>query len=57
MGMLLRHRPDPDEMTTTETMRKPISSQETEKSESMVADSVKKEKPKTVKRGRPTIKK
>lgn len=57
MGMLLRHRPDPDEMTTTETMRKPIPSQETEKSESMVADSVKKEKPKTVKRGRPTTKK
>lgn len=55
MGMLLRHRPRPDEMTTTETMRKP--SQEIEKNDEKAVESVKDEKPKTVKRGRPTAKK
>lgn len=54
MGMLLRHRPtSPDEMTTTESMMKP---QETEKTEEKVVESVKDEKPKTVRRGRPTKK-
>ena len=52
MGMLLRHRPDPDQMTTTETMR--IPPRKADKSESKVAESVKDEKPKIVKRGRPT---
>lgn len=52
MGMLLRHRPNPDQMTTTKSMRKP--SHEAEKSENKVAESVKDEKPKTVRRGRPT---
>lgn len=51
MGMLLRHRPSPDEMTTTENMRKP---QEIEKHDDKPVESVKGEKPKTVKRGRPT---
>lgn len=51
MGMLLRHRPNPDEMTTTETMRK-----QPQKVEEKVAESVKDEKPKIVKRGRPTKK-
>lgn len=53
MGMLLRHRPSPDEMTTTESMMKP---QKTEKTEEKVVESVKDEKPKTVRRGRPTKK-
>lgn len=52
MGMLLRHRPNPDQMTTTKSMRE--SSHEAEKSDNKVAESVKDEKPKTVKRGRPT---
>lgn len=50
MGMLLRHRPDFDEMTTTETMRK--QPKKAEKVE--VKESVKDDKPKTVRRGRPT---
>lgn len=52
MGMLLRHRPDPDQMTTTKNTR--IPSPEAGKSDNKVAESVKDEKPKTVKRGRPT---
>ena len=52
MGMLLRHRPNPDQMTTTKSMRE--SSHEAKKSDNKAAESVKDEKPKTVKRGRPT---
>lgn len=51
MGMLLRHRPDPDTLTTTECFGKP---EEEKKPVEKVKESVKDEKPKTVKRGRPT---
>lgn len=51
MGMLLRHRPDPDTLTTTECFGKP---EEEKKSVEKAKESVKDEKPKTVKRGRPT---
>ena len=49
MGMLLRHRPDPDALTTTECFGKPESAEEKpiEKAEEKT-----KEEPKTVKRGR-----
>ena len=51
MGMLLRHRPDPDVLTTTECFGRPESVED--KDNDKVAESVKDE-PKTVKRGRPT---
>ena len=50
MGMLLRHRPDPDALTTTECFGKPESVED--KDNDKVAESVKDEKPRTVKRGR-----
>ena len=50
MGMLLRHRPEPDTLTTTECFGRPESAKPVEKT----AESTKDEKPKTVKRGRPT---
>ena len=51
MGMLLRHRPSPDTLTTTECFGKP---EEEKKPVEKANESVKGEKPKTVKRGRPT---
>jgi hypothetical protein len=51
MGMLLRHRPEPDTLTTTECFGKP---EEEKKPVEKAKESVKDEKPKTVKRGRPT---
>ena len=54
MGMLLRHRPDPDTLTTTECFGKP---EEEKKPVEKAKESVKDEKPMTVKRGRPTTKK
>ncbi len=52
MGMLLRHRrPDHDTLTTTECFGKP---KEEKKPVEKAKESVKDEKPKTVKRGRPT---
>ena len=53
MGMLLRHRPDPDTLTTTECFGKP---EEEKKPVEKAKESVKGEKPMTVKRGRPTKK-
>ena len=51
MGMLLRHRPsDSESITTTECFGRPESAKPAEKT----SESVKDEKPKTVKRGRPT---
>ena len=50
MGMLLRHRPDPDVLTTTECFGRPESVEG--KADDKVTESVKDEKPKTVKRGR-----
>ena len=50
MGMLLRHRPSSENVTTTECFGKPESAKPVEKT----AESTKDEKPKTVKRGRPT---
>lgn len=53
MGMLLRHRPSPDNMTTQESInRVPKVGEIPEKT-----GAVKDEKPRTVKRGRPTAKK
>lgn len=52
MGMLLRHRPKIDNLTTTENFGQP---EKVEKPvEKKVEESTKDEKPKTVKRGRPT---
>lgn len=51
MGMLLRHRPKPDNMTTTESFGRP----EKVEVKPIVAEKVK-EETKTVKRGRPTKK-
>ncbi len=53
MGMLLRHRPEPDTLTTTECFGNP---EEEKKPVEKAKESVKDEKPKTVKRGRPTAK-
>lgn len=50
MGMLLRHRPSSENVTTTECFGKPENAKSSEKAN----DTVKDEKPKTVKRGRPT---
>lgn len=50
MGMLLRHRPDHDALTTTECFGRPESVED--KADDKVTESVKDEKPKTVKRGR-----
>ena len=55
MGMLLRHRPEPDTLTTTECFGKP--EKEEKKPVENKNESVKGEKPTTVKRGRPTAKK
>ena len=51
MGMLLRHRPEPDALTTTECFGRP---EEEKKPVEKAKESVKDEKPKTVKRVRPT---
>jgi hypothetical protein len=51
MGMLLRHRPsDSENITTAECFGRPENAKPVEKT----AESTKDEKPKTVKRGRPT---
>ena len=52
MGMLLRHRHEPDTLTTTERFGRP--EKEEQKPVENKNESVKGEKPKTVKRGRPT---
>ena len=49
MGMLLRHRPEPDTLTTTECFGRP--EKEEKKPVENKNESVKGEKPKTVKRG------
>lgn len=54
MGMLLRHRPAPDTLTTTECFGRP--DKEEKKPVENKNESVKDEKPTTVKRGRPTKK-
>jgi hypothetical protein len=54
MGMLLRHRPAPENMTTTASFGRPEHVEE--KPVEIKNDSVKDEKPKTVRRGRPTKK-
>ena len=54
MGMLLRHRPEPDTLTTTECFGRP--EKEEKKPVENKTESVKDEKPTTVKRGRPTKK-
>ena len=52
MGMLLRHRPEPDTLTTTECFGRP--EKEEKKPVENKNESVKGEKPKTVNRCRPT---
>lgn len=55
MGMLLRHRRENPNLTTTECFA--IPEREEQKPVEETTKSVKDEKPKTVKRGRPTTKK